>query len=98
MLISPRLRRTIDPRTTDPISALSFHPNSSHSADAEIPPTPARNRRECCTVGPMLPFQPKPGMLLMCDFDTGFRPPEMVKVRPVVVISPGRKRILIVSC
>ena len=24
----------------------------------------------------------------MCDFTVGFRPPEMVKVRPVVVISP----------
>lgn len=24
----------------------------------------------------------------MCDFDTGFMPPEMVKYRPVVVISP----------
>ena len=52
----------------------------------------AGNRRKCSTLGPMPPFQPKPGMLLMCDFDTGFKPPEMVKVRPVVVISPGRKR------
>jgi len=29
-------------------------------------------------------------MVLMCDFDTGFRPPEMVKRRPVVVLSPRR--------
>lgn len=29
-------------------------------------------------------------MVLMCNFDTGFRPPEMVKVRPVVVVSPQR--------
>lgn len=31
---------------------------------------------------------PATGTLLMCDFDTGFRPPEMVKRRLVVVISP----------
>ena len=35
-----------------------------------------------------LPFHPRPGTLWMCDFDTGFQPPEMVKLRPVVVISP----------
>lgn len=29
-----------------------------------------------------------PGTLLLCDYDTGFRPPEMVKKRPVVVVSP----------
>lgn len=31
---------------------------------------------------------PKIGSILMCDFDTGFVPPEMVKRRPVVVVSP----------
>jgi len=25
---------------------------------------------------------------LLCDYDTGFQPPEMVKLRPVVVVSP----------
>jgi len=35
-------------------------------------------------------FKPSAGMVLICDFDTGFRPPEMVKVRPVVVVSPQR--------
>lgn len=35
-----------------------------------------------------LQYQPHPGTLWMCNFDTGFEPPEMVKVRPVVVISP----------
>ena len=35
-----------------------------------------------------LKYQPFPGTLWMCNFDTGFKPPEMVKVRPVVVISP----------
>ena len=35
-----------------------------------------------------LKYQPFPGTLWMCNFDTGFSPPEMVKVRPVVVISP----------
>ena len=28
----------------------------------------------------------------MCDFATGFKPPEMTKVRPVVVISRSPKR------
>ena len=37
--------------------------------------------------GRMIQFHPKAGMLLMCDFNTGFKPPEMVKVRPVVVIA-----------
>jgi mRNA interferase MazF len=32
-------------------------------------------------------FHPRAGQLLMCDL-TGFREPEMVKVRPVIVISP----------
>ena len=40
----------------------------------------------------MLTFHPEPGMLLICDFDTGFKAPEMVKKRPVVVISPRRRR------
>lgn len=38
-----------------------------------------------------LMFHPKPRMLLMCDFDTGFKPPEMVKKRPVVIVSPRRR-------
>ena len=32
-------------------------------------------------------FHPRAGKMFMCDF-SGFQPPEMVKVRPVVVISP----------
>ncbi len=28
------------------------------------------------------------GSILLCDFDSGFREPEMVKKRPVVVLSP----------
>ena len=39
----------------------------------------------------MLTFHPKPGTLLICDFDTGFKAPEMIKKRPVVVISPRRR-------
>jgi mRNA interferase MazF len=39
-------------------------------------------------------FVPDPGDVLMCDFSTGFKPPEMVKVRRVVVLSPrNRARI-----
>jgi uncharacterized protein YifN (PemK superfamily) len=34
-----------------------------------------------------LTFYPTPGLVLMCDFNTGFREPEMVKKRPVVVVS-----------
>lgn len=35
-----------------------------------------------------LPFHPAPGTILMCDYEPGFVKPEMVKRRPVVVISP----------
>ena len=38
-----------------------------------------------------LTFHPKPGTILMCDFSAGFKAPEMVKVRPVIVVSPKRK-------
>ena len=34
-----------------------------------------------------LPYFPTRGEVLICDFDTGFQPPEMVKKRPVVVLS-----------
>jgi len=34
-----------------------------------------------------LTFFPDPGTVLMCDFTTGFREPEMVKKRPVAVVS-----------
>jgi mRNA interferase MazF len=34
-----------------------------------------------------LPFYPRAGQVLMCDF-SGFKEPEMVKPRPVIVISP----------
>lgn len=39
-----------------------------------------------------LKFHPEPGALLLCDYSTGFCEPEMVKRRPVVVISPRLKR------
>lgn len=38
-----------------------------------------------------LDFQPKPGQILACHFGIGFRPPENVKTRPVLVISAKRK-------
>jgi uncharacterized protein YifN (PemK superfamily) len=38
-----------------------------------------------------LNFHPASGAIVICDFSTGFQPPEMVKVRPVVVISPRRR-------
>ena len=35
-----------------------------------------------------LAFHPRPGSILLCDYTTGFIVPEMVKRRPVVVVSP----------
>jgi mRNA interferase MazF len=35
-----------------------------------------------------LTIVPDAGDVLICDFNTGFKPPEMVKVRRVVVLSP----------
>ena len=40
-----------------------------------------------------LTFHPHPGDVLVCNFNTGFHPPEMVKVRPVVVISQRHRRV-----
>ena len=45
-----------------------------------------------------LKFNPRPGTLLMCDFGTGFKAPEMTKKRPVVVISPRRRRLTVQLC
>ncbi|MGN3974746.1 type II toxin-antitoxin system PemK/MazF family toxin [Tsuneonella sp. SYSU-LHT278] len=39
-----------------------------------------------------LPFHPAPGNILICDYSTGFKPPEMVKRRLCIVISPKLKR------
>lgn len=39
-----------------------------------------------------LTFHPHPGMVLICDFNTGFKAPEMIKRRPVVVVSPRPRR------
>jgi uncharacterized protein YifN (PemK superfamily) len=38
-----------------------------------------------------IPFHPNAGTILVCDFH-GMVKPEMVKTRPVVVISPRRRR------
>ncbi|WP_420345005.1 type II toxin-antitoxin system PemK/MazF family toxin [Paenirhodobacter sp.] len=35
-----------------------------------------------------LKFPPKPGLIVICDYTTGFREPEMVKERLAVVVSP----------
>jgi len=37
-------------------------------------------------------FHPKVGSILVCDFTAGFKEPEMVKRRPVVVLSPPISR------
>ena len=44
-----------------------------------------------------LTFHPGPGVIVICDFSQGFRRPEMVKVRPVVVISPRRRTTQLVT-
>jgi len=38
-----------------------------------------------------LKFHPEPGTVLICDYGTAAKPPEMVKRRPVVVVSPKFK-------
>lgn len=47
-----------------------------------------------------LTFHPEPGLILLCDFSTGFKEPEMVKSgRPVIVVSPrlrGREGLVTV--
>jgi len=46
-------------------------------------------------------FHPKPGAILECDFSSGFKEPEMVKKRPVIVLTPslkGRHRLVTVVC
>ena len=60
---------------------------------ALLPPRPAVYIRS--TMQPIT-FHPKPGHVLICDFNTGFRPPEMVKKRPVVVISESRQQLVTV--
>ena len=39
-----------------------------------------------------LQYHPGVGEVLMCDFSEGFKPPEITKKRPVVVLSPRRRR------
>lgn len=40
---------------------------------------------------PLSFYYPRPGDVLICDYSTGFVEPEMVKRRPVIVVS-GRER------
>jgi len=35
-----------------------------------------------------LTYHPQLGEIVLCDYSTGFSPPEMVKRRPVVIVSP----------
>ena len=38
-------------------------------------------------------YHPEPGTIVICDYSKGFVPPEMVKRRPAIIISPRlRKR------
>jgi uncharacterized protein YifN (PemK superfamily) len=38
-----------------------------------------------------LPYHPKPGTVVICDYSSGFQPPEMIKRRLAVTISPKLK-------
>ena len=40
-------------------------------------------------------YNPKKGQILMCDFTQGFKEPEMVKKRPIVVLKPSSRRKLV---
>lgn len=39
-----------------------------------------------------LEYHPSPGEIVLCDYGTGFVPPEMIKRRPVVILSPRLRR------
>jgi uncharacterized protein YifN (PemK superfamily) len=70
--------------------------------------TPRDNEIGCAVCGacvqrPRSPvtFVPAEGMMLLCDFSAGFKPPQMVKVRPVVVLSQrvrNRQTCIVVPC
>jgi uncharacterized protein YifN (PemK superfamily) len=40
----------------------------------------------------MISYHPKPGAVLVCNYQTGFQSPEMVKTRLCVVITPRLRR------
>ena len=39
-----------------------------------------------------LAYYPSPGEIVLCDYGTGFVAPEMVKLRPAVIVSPRLRR------
>lgn len=39
-----------------------------------------------------LQYYPSPGEIVLCDYSKGFIAPEMVKLRPVVIVSPRLRR------
>jgi len=39
-----------------------------------------------------LSYHPRPGEIVLCNYNTGFIAPEMVKQRPVVIVSPRLRR------
>lgn len=71
-------------------------------AECQTAPPPVRGRG-FAFLGLVLAlgsFYPKPGHVLICDFERGFVAPEMVKARPVVVVSkselPSRRLCTVV--
>lgn len=39
-----------------------------------------------------LKYHPKTGTIVICDYNTGFNPPEMTKRRPSIIVSPQFKK------
>lgn len=75
------------PHCDQPVWRLPFYPSNP---DRTLPKSPSANKALCAMP---LSYYPSPGEIVLCDYATGFIPPEMVKLRPVVIVSPRlRKR------
>jgi len=55
--------------------------------EREAPPEKCGPLRKACRIM-AISEHPRTGVVVMCDYNSGFRLPEMVKRRPVVIISP----------
>jgi len=62
----------------------------ANDADAEMLRDFAQSFREGQNIEGIR-FQPRAGQVLACNFGLGFKQPEMIKVRPVLVISPKQR-------
>lgn len=77
-------------RATPAVAGMGF----ARKSDQFFTRTAKRRFRLAHQEKPMpLLFHPDPGAIVICDFSRGFQPPEMVKKRPVLVVSPRRRRV-----